>query len=117
MKLGEKIALAVVGAIVLIAGAGFIKFNFIDVPYLGTPVTYVSKTGEIIEVHSKVDDFIEVRFTKDSKVENYFTAKRLQSASGVKYQSTDGAFVFWEKGPMASVFQEDELIYTGVKKE
>ena len=109
--------MAVVGAIVLVAGAGFIKFNFIDVPYLGTPVTYVSKMGEIIEVHSKVDDFIEVRFIKDDKVESTFQAKRVHSASGVKYQSKDRIFVLWEKSPIASVFHSDELIYTGVKKE
>jgi hypothetical protein len=45
-------------AIVLVAGA--IKFNFIDEPFFGAPVVYVSETGENIEAYYKTDDSVKV---------------------------------------------------------
>ena len=45
---------------VLIAVAGFIQSNFLDVPYLGEPITYQTESGEEVVALQKVDGSIDI---------------------------------------------------------
>ena len=100
-----------------VAIAGFIKFNLLDVPFVGAPVVYVSHSGERVTVHHKADGTVEVIMTGDEgKKPNTFIANPVLSASGTRYKSDDGLFEFWSKGRLASIFNKSKgVIFSGVE--
>lgn len=80
-----------------------------------TTAIYTSDAGEKIEAVFQSPDVVEVHFMQAG--DDYlkaFTAERVQSASGAKYESTDGRFVFWAKGSEASIFHKNgDSIFQG----
>lgn len=95
---------------------GIIKFNFIDSPFVGEPTVYVNDIGESIKLQMKADDSIQVNFMEvDGDYLKAFTAHLTASASGTRYESDDGRFVFWSKGDSASIFNlQEELVFQGM---
>lgn len=106
-------------AIAAIALVGKIKFDYVDVPYVGEPVTYRTGQGEFFEAHFKADHSVMVRFlSADGDYLKAFLATQVQSASGARYESKDGRFVFWTKGAAASVMGgDDRLILSGTETD
>jgi len=99
--------------IVLIAIAGFIKFNFLDVPYLDEQATYQTESGEEIFAHQKVDGSIEI----SGLYFKTFHLKPTQSTSGERYADKDESFVFWRKGDSMFIEQNEEIAFRGTLKQ
>ena len=120
MKAIKIVSLTAAGIVLLVAFAGFIKFNFLDVPYLGDSVVYTSEAGENIETHFKVDDSVVVYFMAGDRVRSHFTAKPVADGSrgedeSRKYESKDGRSVLSIEGGKAAVFRDAERVYIGVR--
>ena len=109
MKKSSISLLLIAALIILIAAAGFIKSNFLDVPDAGEPVTYSTTSGDIITVHFKADDSVEVSGP------NFESAhlKRSQSASGERYSNDDDSFIFWRKGSTMFIEEDGDITFRG----
>ncbi|MEH6357416.1 MAG: MliC family protein [Pseudomonadales bacterium] len=104
---------SIASALVLIAVAGFIKFNLLDIPYFGDPATYQIDSGEEIIVQLKADDLIEI----SSFYFKTFHLKRSASASGERYTNKDKNFVFWRKGDSMFIERNKEITFRGTLKQ
>lgn len=109
MKKSSVSLLLIAAIIILIAAAGFIKFNFLDVPYAGEPVTYSTTSGDIITAHFKTDDSVEVSGSNFESVH----LKRSQSASGERYSNGDDSFIFWRKGSTMFIEEGGDITFRG----
>jgi len=73
---------------------------------------YTDSTGkEVLKIQSQEGDKLAV--TDLSSGKNY-TLANAESASGAKYENTDGIY-FWSKGDEATFGQKDSTIYTDLK--
>jgi len=109
MKKSSTPLLLIAAIIILIAAVGIIKFNFLDAPYAGEPVTYSTTSGDIITAHFKTDNSVEVSGPDFEPV----LLKRSQSASGERYSNTNGSFVFWSKNNTMFIEQDGDITFRG----
>jgi hypothetical protein len=98
--------------LLLIALAGFIKFNFLDVPFLGDPIEYRAKTGEIIIISERVDESIQLCILNSC---TYLLPTK--SDSGMNYRNADGSLIFWQKAQGFLIEEDGEVIYQGADSE
>lgn len=102
MKLLKILVVSVISLFLLVAVAGFIKFNFIDVPYVGGAKVYISEDGKQLELHHKADGSVKVRFSLNGKPIEFIAIAETIS-SGSQYVAKDGDFIVWTKGTKARV--------------
>jgi len=112
MKKSSVSLLLIAVIIILIAAADFIKFNLLDVPYAGEPVTYSTTRGDIITAHFKADDSVEVSGPSFKSVH----LKRSQSASGERYSNGDDSFIFWRKDSTMFIEEDGDITFRGSLK-
>lgn len=103
----KPLLITCVVALLLITVTAVIKFNFIDVPYVGEPTVYFANSGEQAKVFAKADDSIRVHVSNSDNLALDFVAYPVRSASGAQYKSKDGAYIFWSKGSEASIYDHD----------
>ena len=75
--------------------------------------TYSSETGEEVMVEIAADETAQVTLP-NGEVKS---VSRVRSASGAKYETENGEFVFWNKGEEATVFENDEITFEGTVTE
>lgn len=69
-----------------------------------SPVTWLSAAGETFDARFDTDGTVEVRFMPaGGDYLKTFLAAPVRAASGARYQSADGRFVFWTKGEQAVI--------------
>ena len=114
MKSLKILALTAVSVVLMVAVAGFIKFNFIDVPYTDDSTIYISSSGEQLTLADKADGSVEISFGQKGKLVS-FVAIEEYAASGQQYVEQSGNFTFWRKGNKARVFDSMwQPVFTGL---
>ncbi len=104
-----KILTLVASLFIIIAVAGYIKFNYFDIPYLGDPITYLSEKGEPIVVSGRVDGSIQLEQPNDPRT----ILTHIKSGSGEKYENEDKSLIFWRKGEEFILKKSGEIIFQG----
>jgi heat shock protein HslJ len=105
----KTLLIAALSCALLIAIAGIIKFNFLDTPYDGEPISYVSANGETIIAHFKTDNSVDVSGHDFETV----SLDSSPSASGARYSNQDGSFIFWAKGDEVVILKDDIITFRG----
>jgi len=113
MKKSLKVLLtAALSCVLLVAVAGIIKFNFLDTPYDGEPVTYIATNGETITAHFKTDNSVKVSGHDLETI--HLTSS--PSVSGTQYSNPNDTFVFWTKDNEVTIQKDDIITFKGVKE-
>ena len=112
-KLILKAFFIVVFLIAVVAIAGFIKFNFLDVPYMGDSVGYKAETGETIVISKRVDESIQLSTPNIPRA----ILQPVKSDSGVKYSNAPESLIFWRKGKEFVIEESGEMTYRGKEME
>jgi len=105
----KTLLIAALSCALLIAIAGIIKFNFLDTPYDGEPISYVSANGETIIAHFKTDNSVDIS-GHDFEIVSLDSSP---SASGARYSNQDGSFIFWAKGDEVVILKDDIITFRG----
>ncbi len=105
----KTLLLATLSCVLLVAIAGIIKFNFLDSPYDGDPISYVSANGESIIARFKTDDSVEVSGHDFETI----SLNSSPSASGARFSNQDDSFVFWAKGDEVVILKNDIITFRG----
>ncbi len=93
----------------MIVIAGFIKFNFIDIPFDGDPEHYITESGERLTVSRRVDGSLILSTSKSREVLLF----REKSASGEKFSTKNQRLVFWRKGSNFFIEEDEKITLKG----
>jgi len=105
----NTLLIAAFSCALLIAIAGIIKSNFLDTPYDGEPISYVSVNGESITAHFKTDNSVEISGYDFETV----SLNSSPSASGARFSNQDGSFVFWANSDEVVILKGGTVTFRG----
>ncbi len=114
IKVLKVLAISAISIFLLITLAATIKFNFIDVPYVGGAMVYIDQDGKELKLYHKADGSVVVRFEHNGEPITFVGTAEMV-ASGSQYMADNGDFAFWSKGTKARVFNAMwQPIFTGL---
>lgn len=114
MKQIKSLLLTCCAILLLVVLAAVVKFNFLDVPYVGEPIIYFTNSGEQAKVFTKADDSIRVHVSTSTNLKLDFVALPEPAASGAQYKSKGGTYTFWSKGTEACIYDhQGQLMFQG----